>query len=172
MAVLKVISHTPSENDIGRERKYQDDYARVNLSQYVMNPKSCVRKGGFGLHPEHATYEMWLVARSWGNDRRLRVRHFVLSFSPQESMLLGTSKWFHMDRIARYVCALYCENFQIIYAIHKHETHDHIHFMMNPVNYNTGRKFECKKKDYYDLLKWVGTYLWNQYGMSLKTVSE
>lgn len=172
MAVLKVISHTPTENDIGRERKYQDDYTRLNLTHYLSNPEKCVRTGGIGLFPEHAAYEMWLVARSWGNDSRLRARHFVLSFSPQESMMFGTSRWYHMDRIARHVCALYCDNYQIFYAIHRHETHDHIHFVMNPVNYRNGRKYGGKKKDYYDLQKWVGTYLWNQYRMRLQTVSE
>ena len=139
MAVLKVINHTPTENDVGREHKYQDDYARYNLVQYLSNPEKCVKVEGFGLHPEHAAYEMCLVAQSWGNDRQLRVRHCVLSFSPQESMQLGAALWDHLERIANHICLLYCEQYQMFYAIHRHPTHNHIHFLMNPVNYQNGR---------------------------------
>jgi hypothetical protein len=101
-----------------------------------------------------------------------RSEHLFSSDSPQESNQLGAGLWNHLEIIADYVCALYCENYQIFYAIHRHPTHNHIHFVMNPVNYRNGRKYGGKKKDYYDLQNWIGKFLWNRYRMPLQSVSD
>ena len=71
--------------------------------------------------------------------------------------------------IADYVCSLYYDSYQMFYAIHQHPTHNHIHYVMNPVNYRTGRKFEERRKDFYTLQNALTSHLWVRYGMRLQT---
>lgn len=173
MAVLKIINkQTPEAFSQSGIRKYQDDYVRADLISYLTRPDKCVYHGAYGVHPDHAAYEMWQTARSWGNDRQLRVRHWVLSFSAYESRTLEPGLWNHLQIIADDVCSLYVNQYQMFYAIHRHPTHNHIHFVMNPVNYRTGRKFQGRKKDYYALQNAIGQHLKYQYGMDLQTVTD
>lgn len=175
MAILKMIRAEAKEDSQGNiVRKYHDNNARSDLIDYLTNPRKCVEIGGCGLYPPNAAYEMDLVAHSWGKDKGLRAYHWILSFSGEECERFGSSLINHMIAFAEFICNyIFSNGYQVFYAIHsQHSDHTHIHFVMNSVNFITGKKFEGKKRDLYLFQKILGDHLKNCYGIQLMVVSS
>lgn len=140
MAVLKIKS-VP--------QKYADPLAYQELPAYIMRadktPNSYI--GGFAVHPQYAAEEMQAVSAAYGQDRGIRLRHWIISFEKGE---LPDAR--HADQFARQACWFYADTYQIVYSVHEDAAHLHIHFVMNMISYLDGTRYGGKKKDFYDYL--------------------
>lgn len=98
-------------------------------------------KGAGGMIEEFNLVQHRLYTRKGGFGRY--IDHEIYSFSKEEESLI---KNHHMDvdRIARHMAEdFYNEGFQVVYGIHRsniEEKHMHVHFVINTVNFRTGRK--------------------------------
>lgn len=63
-------------------------------------------------------------------------------------------------------CRFYADTYQIVYSVHEDAKHLHVHFVMNMISYQNGKRYSGQKKDFYDYLKYLqeiadlfGTYI-------------
>lgn len=152
MPVYKVIYH---QNDYFLNqtgiRKYQDYDAIESVINYCLNPEKTPSSyiGAFGVSIHQAAMEMKLLAQSCGNDRGLHLRHRILSFSEEEVRQLGSCAYARIFNMARAMAEYYRYSYQIIFALHEdHPLQPHVHFVMNTVNFVTGKKYDGKIGDY------------------------
>lgn len=145
MAVLKIIG-------VGEESKYHDDQAIANVIHYIGCDGAAATRlaGGIAVYPPNAIYEMELLSAAYGKQSGARLRHFVLSLSPEERLSVE-----RMQILAWDVASYYGARYQIVWGIHEEKKHKHIHFAMNRVSYIDGKKYPGDKKDYYDFIKHV-----------------
>ena len=141
---------------INRAGDYRTDQDVRNVLNYVTSPGKISAGSVLGgaVLPELAADMMECVTDVFHNAEGLRLRHSVLSFSPDEGLSLEAVK-----AIARDCLSFYEDDYQIISAVHEDREHLHIHFVMNTTNYNTGSKYCGTKKDYYDFLGHIDAHL-------------
>ena len=126
------------------------------------------------MDPNHAAYEMELLAKLFHNDQGVRLRHWTIAFAEYE--LCGLERRHHCDcitalyRLGAQLSAYYKDQYQIIYAIHGGE-HPHLHFVMNTVSYVDGKKFSGSKADYYQYEKYAKRVA-HYYGLTLYTAKD
>ena len=154
MAVLKIKS-VP--------QKYTDELAYQQLLDYIMRPDKTPDHyiGGFAVHPQYAAEEMQLVSQAYHQNRGVRLRHWIISFEKHEL----ADAW-HANQFAQMACRFYADTYQIVYSVHEDAGHLHIHFVMNMISYQNGKRYSGQKKDFYDYLKYLqeiadlfGTYI-------------
>lgn len=175
MPLLKVICG-PQESWTGSTAShYHDDDARTDVIAYCLNPRKTPSGyvGGCAVNVNQAAFEMDLLARAYGKENGLRLRHMVLSFSDQEMRKLGGRKhgFSRLNQIAQYAIAYYGNEYQIIYAVHEDSDHGHIHIVMTTVNYRTGKKYGGQKADYYRFQRYLGSFLKDPFGIYIVPAS-
>ena len=140
MAVLRIIS---------APQKYADSLAYQDLLDYGLRAEKTPNHniGGFAVHPQYAAREMRLVSRAYGQDRGIRLRHWIISFDKSE-----ISDVRRANQFAQLACRFYADTYQIVYSVHEDSAHLHIHFIMNMISYQDGTRYAGKKKDFYDYL--------------------
>lgn len=141
MAVYKVV------NQAGQ---YRDPDAVQDVINYITS-ESKVSSDGIicgAVSPENAAAEMNHVIESYHKKSGPRIRHSVLSFSPEEPITPRQVK-----KVAKECVQYYKDDYQIVSAVHEDRDHLHIHFVMNTTSYCTGRKYHGDKADYYGFLK-------------------
>ena len=144
------------------EYKYHDELAIHDVLTYVLDPKKAEHIGGFAVNPEMAEAQFEIVARNYGKDFGIRLRHMVLSFAEFEKVDPLVAK-----SIAINIAAYYADDYQIVYAVHTDARCLNIHFVMNSVSYRTGKKYGGKKDDYYQFLGYMERIL-KGYGLQLR----
>lgn len=84
MPIFKVICQERAHCTQNSAGKYKDDDALHDVLSYCgrYGKASCV--DGIGVYPPNAIYEMQRLARAYGQDRGVRLRHWILSFSKDE----------------------------------------------------------------------------------------
>lgn len=154
--------------------KYHDDQALHDVVSYCLDYEKIPNHfvGSYGINPNHADLEMELLARAYGKASGLRLRHFVLAFSPDEVKRFHSKVNETLLRIAWYAAGYYGGEYQIIFAVHEDTENPHIHFVMNTVSYLTGRKYRGDKADYYQFQSYLGQFLMEQYGLYLIPVKD
>ena len=154
MAVLKIKS-VP--------QKYTDELAYQQLLDYIMRPDKTPDHyiGGFAVHPQYAAEEMQLVSQAYHQNRGVCLRHWIISFEKHEL----ADAW-HANQFAQMACRFYADTYQIVYSVHEDAGHLHVHFVMNMISYQNGKRYSGQKKDFYDYLKYLqeiadlfGTYI-------------
>lgn len=155
-------------------RKYHDGSALDTVIAYCLQDCKVPSKlvGSYGVNINQAAFEMHRLAQAFGKDNGLRLRHMILSFSDQELKAMRSRAPEYVYRIADYAARYYGGEYQIIYAVHEDTGRLHAHLVMNTVNYKTGLKYRGDKKDYYVFQNYLGSFLWNQYGMELQVVPD
>ena len=148
--------------------------ALEDVTSYCMAPYKTPNHfiGGFGVNLNQAAYEMQRLAEAYGKFSGLRLRHMVLSFSNKEVKRFRSHINDELMKIAYYAAGYYGCQYQIIYSIHEDSDHHHIHFVMNTVNYQTGKKYPGTKEDYYAFQNYLGAFLKDYYGLQLITVTD
>ena len=113
------------------------------------------------MHPQYAAEEMQLVSQAYHQDRGVRLRHWIISFEKHEL----ADAW-HANQFAQMACRFYADTYQIVYSVHEDAKHLHVHFVMNMISYQNGKRYSGQKKDFYDYLKYLqeiadlfGTYI-------------
>lgn len=114
--------------------------------------------GGMSVDPLHAAEQMHLVKSLWFQTDGCQLRHFILIFNERECEHIH-GPW--SLRIGAYqVCEYYADQYQIVFGIHqKRDKSWHIHFVMNTVNFLTGKKYQAKNFYDYDLSHHILTCL-------------
>lgn len=155
MAIYKVI------NEAG---DYRNIDAVERVLSYITSPRKVQPDGIFGgfVVPEFAALSMDTVMDVFHNDTGPRLRHCVLSFSPDEGLSPAEVK-----KIASKAIEYYEDQYQIVAAVHEDREHLHIHFGMNTTNYLDGSKYHGEKKDYYGFINLLNT-LTKPYGIHVK----
>lgn len=158
MAVLKVVN---------RAGKYHDIGAREVEAGYIFNPLKMYHGfcGGVAVK-ENFVESMNEVAIRFKKTKGIQLRHFILSFPPEE---IDDPEIVY--EIACHVARFIGRDYQIVFAVHENTDNLHIHFMQNSVSYTTGYKYSGSKKDYYQLVNFLTEFLKDNYGIRLLTVS-
>lgn len=140
MATYKVI-HGP--------KKYHDMKSFHDVIHYITAPSKTGPDGVIrgAVSPETAVEEMETVVKSFHKEKGVKLRHSVLSFSPEEPVNACQVK-----EIARECIHYYEEEYQILAAVHEDRDHLHVHFVMNTTSYRDGHKYHGDKADYYGFL--------------------
>ena len=155
MAIYRVIHHSG---------KYHDWNAIRDLLQYVTSPEKAKSGLIFGgaLFPNIAADSMEGLCRAFDRTDGLLLRHSILSFSPEERIdALDAAD------IAVRAIRYYKQHYQILESVHEDKPHVHIHFVMNTLNYRTGKKYPGDRTDYYGFLVHLGKIL-KPYGLKVK----
>lgn len=161
MPYFKVVtSHACKYQEKFPEQKYHDEESVRDVINYIFQSSKtrldCV--GGIAVNPVMAEIQFNAIAEFYGKNYGVRLRHMVLSFSPEENISLENLK-----RIAYQAASYFGGEYQIVYAIHLDSTHPHVHFVQNTVSYRTGNKYAGSKKDYSSFIHYLRTLL-KQYG--------
>ena len=110
---------------------YFNEDAMVRVINYVCRSGYV---GGLGVNPECAALQMSLVKHIWHKPEGRQIRHFLLSFSDDESI--------DLDGLMAYgyqIASYYYEmGYQIVFGVHTNTNHPHIHFAVNTVNFRNG----------------------------------
>ena len=168
MPVYKVI-HISKNPLFCEGKKYHDDTALYAVSNYIMADRVnyFVSINGFGVDLRNPALSMDMVAKAYGKDSGLRLRHSVLSFSDNEVSQLASTLEDQLeviDRIAWFSGEYYGREYQMIYGIHPEKGHIHVHYMMSTLNYNTGLKYDGKKSDYYAYKRFLNDFFQEFFG--------
>ena len=86
---------------------------------------------------------------------------------------MGQYALIRIDEYAQYAALYYGGEYQIVYAVHEDSRHLHVHFVLNTLNYRTGKKYPGDKEDYYNFQRYLKDHLYySMYGMKLIAVSD
>lgn len=131
---------------IHRPNQYHDANALDDVLGYCLQDRKTPSGLIFGrnVDVDYAASEMNDVAAAYGKDSGLRLRHSVLSFSPDEEITE-----IEIAEIAQQAIDYYGKQYQIVAAVHEDTDDTHIHFVMNQVSYKDGTRYRGKKDDYY-----------------------
>ncbi len=123
---------------------------------------------GIDCNPKTAIDEMKATKELYDKDSGRQYSHFIQSFNPKDEISpekahdIGKEFIKNNDKF---------NGFEIILATHKDKKHIHNHFIINSVNYETGRKFHTTKYEYQDM-KDLSNKLSKEYGLTVPEKSK
>ena len=137
---------------IAKSGKYQDDLAISNLIAYITRADKAKSGmiGGVGIDPNHIADSMVMVSNTFNKNSRIRLHHFIVSFTRWECADSGVLYCIGMEisrRIGR--------EYQIAFALHEDTDYPHLHFVFNAVSFIDGHRYRGGKKEYFDLYNCV-----------------
>lgn len=100
--------------------------------------------GGLAVDPNFAVEQMRMIKEVWNQTAGKQLHHFILSFSPWESSKITDVR--KLEKLAYSVCEYFADTNQIVFGIHDNGRL-HVHFVINSVNYLTGKKFTHNNSD-------------------------
>lgn len=159
----------PTLKVLNQKGKYHDLDARETVARYILNPLKAENGlvGGVGIMAgEDIAASMNSVAMHFKKESGVQLRHFVLSFSPEE-----LDDPIIVYQIAYSIATFIGQEYQVIFAVHENTPNLHIHFMFNSISYVDGHRYYGKKKDYYQLVNFIKELFSDYYGFILQTVS-
>lgn len=158
MAMLKVLNGKGKYHDLG---------AREDVAHYICNPLKVESgfMGGIGV-TEDIVGSMDDIAVKFNKVKGVQLRHFVLSFLPDE---LDCPE--DVFEVACEIASFISREYQVVFAVHEDTENLHVHFMFHAVSYRDGHRYLGTKREYYDLLNYVNEIL-KFYKLKLMTVSN
>lgn len=176
MPVYKVIHLSKNPYFISSD-KYCDDEALRDVADYIMSQRKnyYVLTNGFGIDLRNPALSMERLAKAFGKDSGLRLRHSILSFNDYELKQMGDTAEEQLaviERISWYAGVYYGKEYQLFYGIHPEMGHAHIHFLMSTVNYKTGLKYDGKKSDYYAYKRYLNDFFQDYFGWPVIFVTD
>ena len=126
---------------------YYGEQTLYNVLNYVLRSGDI---DGLAVDPEHAFSQMLLTKRIWNKMAGRQIRHFIVSFSPNESLSPEEAKLYGYQ-IARY----YADQYQIVFGLHYDTQNLHLHFAFNTVSYQDGKMYSGGRRDYYSLIQHI-----------------
>lgn len=154
MAVIKIVSG-----------KYQNKDAVEKTIRYITGnnnaPKDKVLSVG-GLGVDYGNYqnaiEQFKITKSvYHKEDKRQVLHMVVSFdSKKENSLQETD----IEELGYQIGKLLSrESYQIIWGIHGNTDHVHIHYIINSVSYETGKKYRMEREEADTLQREINTLI-------------
>lgn len=159
MAMLKVLNGKGKYHDLG---------AREDVANYMFNSSKMLSgyRGGIAV-TEDFLGSMNQIATKFDKTTGVQLRHFVLSFTPDE---LNDPE--EVNKIACHITRFIGKDYQAVFSVHENTENLHIHFMFNAISYRDGHRYRGTKKEYYDLINFIKSALRQYYGLNLMTVSN
>ena len=144
-------------------REYLDDDLYAALS-YAENDNKTDRKvyvGGINCSKQNAYAEMIAVQRRFGLRGKVVGYHGIQSFktgevTPEQAFEIG------METARR----MWCDKYQVLVTVHLNTDNVHCHFVVNPVSFKDGTKFQNKIGDHKELRK-VSDAICREHGLSV-----
>ena len=93
--------------------------------------------GGYAIDPEQAYDQMRLVKEAYHKTEGVQLKHFLLTFSHEEMMHLDFKDLLELG----FQVGKVLERYQIVYCIHLDSDYIHMHFVMNTVSFEDGKKY-------------------------------
>ena len=93
--------------------------------------------GGYAIDPEQAYDQMRLVKEAYHKTEGVQMKHFLLTFSHEEMMHLDFKDLLELG----FQVGKVLERYQIVYCIHLDSDYIHMHFVMNTVSFEDGKKY-------------------------------
>lgn len=132
-------------------KKYTSFEAMKNLIYYIMAAEKTPNRiiGAIAVYPiekEEIVRQFKQTQVLHRNQKKNRALHIILSFSEEDSQWLNLKDY---EKIGYSVANYYGKaNHQVVFALHEDTDNPHIHFVVNKVNYITGKKYHQQHKDY------------------------
>lgn len=113
--------------------QYPDAAALHRVLDYVCRSGMI---GGYAVDPVYAFREFMLVKSAYQNIDGRQLLHFIVSFSTTEAYRLSADD---MLALGYDICHLF-PGHQVVYALHMDSAHCHLHFVVNSVSFEDGKK--------------------------------
>lgn len=113
---------------------YPDLESVQRLLNYVLRTSFY---GGYAIDPEQAYDQMRLVKEAYHKTEGVQLKHFLLTFSHEEMMHLDFKDLLELG----FQVGKVLERYQIVYCIHLNSDYIHMHFVMNTVSFEDGKKY-------------------------------
>ena len=160
---LKATLDYADNPDKTTDRRYLDDDLYAALS-YAENDNKTDRKmyvGGINCSKQSAYSEMIAVQRRFGLRGKVVGYHGIQSFvagevTPEQAFEIGKAT-------AR---RMWGEKYQVLVTVHLNTNNVHCHFVVNPVSFKDGTKFQNKIGDHKELRK-VSDEICREHGLSV-----
>lgn len=165
---LKATLDYADNPDKTTDRRYLDDDLYVALS-YAENDNKTDRKmyvGGINCSKQNAYSEMIAVQRRFGLRGKVVGYHGIQSFregevTPEQAFEIGKAT-------AR---KMWGDRYQVLVTVHLNTDNVHCHFVVNPVSFKDGTKFQNKIGDHKELRK-ISDEICRERGLSVLENSE
>ena len=165
---LKATLDYADNPDKTTDRRYLDDDLYAALS-YAENDNKTDRKmyvGGINCSKQNAYAEMIAVQRRFGLRGKVVGYHGIQSFAagevtPEQAFEIG------METARR----MWCDKYQVLVTVHLNTDNVHCHFVVNPVSFKDGTKFQNKIGDHKELRK-ISDEICRERGLSVLENSE
>ena len=99
--------------------------------------------GGFNCDWENAYDEFTHTKKDFDKEDGIQARHMVMSFDVNDDVTVESAKQIGDELLQHKLF----ENFQVVYAVHKDKDHVHIHFCINSVNLENGKRWHQTSAD-------------------------
>ena len=160
---LKATLDYADNPDKTTDRRYLDDDLYAALS-YAENDNKTDRKmyvGGINCSKQNAYAEMIAVQRRFGIRGKVVGYHGIQSFregevTPEQAFEIG------METARR----MWCDKYQALVTVHLNTDNVHCHFVVNPVSFKDGTKFQNKIGDHKELRR-VSDEICREHGLSV-----
>ncbi len=160
---LKATLDYADNPDKTTDRRYLDDDLYAALS-YAENDNKTDRKiyvGGINCSKQNAYAEMIAVQRRFGLRGKVVGYHGIQSFregevTPEQAFEIGKAT-------AR---KMWGDRYQVLVTVHLNTENVHCHFVVNPVSFKDGAKFQNKIGDHKELRK-VSDAICREHGLSV-----
>lgn len=160
---LKATLDYADNPDKTTDHRYLDDDLYAALS-YAENDNKTDRKmyvGSINCSKQNAYAEMIAVQRRFGLRGKVVGYHGIQSFregevTPEQAFEIG------METARR----MWCDKYQVLVTVHLNTDNVHCHFVVNPVSFKDGTKFQNKISDHKELRK-VSDAICREHGLSV-----
>lgn len=160
---LKATLDYADNPDKTTDRRYLDDDLYAALS-YAENDNKTDRKmyvGGINCSKQNAYTEMIAVQRRFGLRGKVVGYHGIQSFAAGE-VTAEQAFEIGMETARR----MWCDKYQVLVTVHLNTDNVHCHFVVNPVSFKDGAKFQNKIGDHKELRK-VSDAICQEHGLSV-----
>lgn len=147
MAIIKFIN-----NKVGLKKTLNYICKEEKTENKLISGKDC--------RSENAYEEMMAIKNMYNKTGGREKLHFVQAFSPDDPVNYEMAHEITMKIADKF------KGFQVVVATHQDTEHIHSHFVVNTVDFNTGRKIQFSNKDL-ERLKQYSNKLCQEYGLSI-----
>ena len=145
------------------DRRYLDDdlYAALSYAENDNKTDCKMYVGGINCSKQNAYAEMIAVQRRFGLRGKVVGYHGIQSFREGE---VTAEQAFEIGKeTAR---RMWCDKYQVLVTVHLNTDNVHCHFVVNPVSFKDGTKFQNKIGDHKELRK-VSDAICREHGLSV-----
>ncbi len=136
-----------------KDEHYGTENDMVSLLQYIAaegsnRKKEIVLKSrgkGVSSKPVKAAGQMQAVQRIYGKESKRRMYHLIVSY-PEDMKEKAA-----ILHAAEQIADMLFENHQVFYGIHTSTENWHIHYAINAVSYNMGKKWHQSKNEFKEM---------------------